>query len=128
MAGTRGVAAVGDGLLGNARGEDSVGEEAFAFEPGLVEGCRETLGEEELLLLEVLAETLEDGKDELLPDAVGLVAWVMLDGPWVCGDMIGVDVVICTVNETGGLDKDGFNRVGKEGEDGVAVTTLGGKV
>jgi hypothetical protein len=81
MAGTRGVAAVGDGLLGNARGEDRVGEEAFAFEPGLVEGYRETLGEEELLFLEVLAETLEDGKDELLPDAVGLGAWVMLDGP-----------------------------------------------
>jgi hypothetical protein len=38
--------------------------------------------------------------------------------------MIGVDVVICT----GGVDKDGFNRVGKEGEDGVAVITLGGKV
>jgi hypothetical protein len=79
--GTRGDAATGDGRLGNARGEDRiVGEEALSFEPGLSVGYRETLGRE-LLLLDVLAVMFDDGKDELRPEAVGLGAWVMLDGP-----------------------------------------------
>jgi hypothetical protein len=122
VVGTRGDETVGEGRLGNPPGKDRfvVGEETFGLEPGL--RLPETLVGA-LLLLEVLAVVLKDGRDALRPVAVGLIgAWVMLDGPRR-GDTVGVDVFIGKVSEMGGVEMDRFNTVD---EDGVAVVTLGG--